>query len=179
MMPRNFSRAAGSSLRRPLQRLDEAEQRRERRAQFVAGIGDEIGAHLLHAAQRREVVESHSRMSHGALRRRPRAGPASRRPRTIGRAVRARRIRHVAAHAVRRRGGWHRPASGIRKLISAGSPRRNAGAMPAAVSLNAITRPSAIQHDCGARQTTDKLLGQQGLRLRQVRGPLRRAALPN
>ena len=34
-----------------LQRLDEAEQGRERRAQFVAGIGDEVGAHLLDPAQ--------------------------------------------------------------------------------------------------------------------------------
>ena len=35
-----------------LQRLDEAEQRGERRAQFVAGIGDEVGAHFLDPAQR-------------------------------------------------------------------------------------------------------------------------------
>src|SRR5688500_14084906 len=32
---------------RPLQRIDEARQRRQRRAQLMAGIGDEIGAHLL------------------------------------------------------------------------------------------------------------------------------------
>ncbi len=35
------------------------EQRGERRAQFVAGIGDEIGAHFLDPAQRREVVKGH------------------------------------------------------------------------------------------------------------------------
>ena len=42
-----------------LQRLDEAEQGRERRAQFMAGIGDEVGAHLLDPAQRAQVVEGH------------------------------------------------------------------------------------------------------------------------
>ncbi len=35
------------------------EQRGQRRAQFVAGIGDEIGAHLLDPAQRRQIVERH------------------------------------------------------------------------------------------------------------------------
>ena len=45
--------------RRPLQRLDEAGQRRERRAQFMAGVGDEIGAHFLDTPQRREIVEGH------------------------------------------------------------------------------------------------------------------------
>ena len=35
--------------RRALQRLDEAHERGERRAQFVAGVGDEIGAHALGA----------------------------------------------------------------------------------------------------------------------------------
>ena len=45
--------------RRALQGLDEAGQGGERRAQFVAGIGDEVGAHLLDAPQRREIVKSH------------------------------------------------------------------------------------------------------------------------
>ena len=44
---------------RSLQCLDEAGKSRERRAQLVAGIGDEIGPHLLHAPQRREIVECH------------------------------------------------------------------------------------------------------------------------
>ena len=52
MMARNLARATASSLAVPLQRLDEAEQRRERRAQFMAGIGDEVGAHFLDPAQR-------------------------------------------------------------------------------------------------------------------------------
>ena len=42
-----------------LQRLDEAGQRGERRAQLVARIGDEIGAHLLDALERRKVVQRH------------------------------------------------------------------------------------------------------------------------
>ena len=40
-----------------LQRVDEAGERRERRAQFVARIGDEIRAHLLDPVQRREIVK--------------------------------------------------------------------------------------------------------------------------
>ena len=43
--------------RRAVQRLDETRQRGERRAQLMAGIGDEIGAHLLDPPQRREIVE--------------------------------------------------------------------------------------------------------------------------
>ena len=48
----------GIIARRPLQRLDEAGERGERRAQLMARIGDEIGAHLLDAPQRREIVEA-------------------------------------------------------------------------------------------------------------------------
>ena len=44
---------------RALQGLDEAGQRRQRRAQFVAGVGDEVGAHLFDAAQRRQIMEDH------------------------------------------------------------------------------------------------------------------------
>ena len=40
-----------------LQRIDESRQRRQRRAQLVAGIGDEVGAHLLDPPQWREIVE--------------------------------------------------------------------------------------------------------------------------
>ena len=43
--------------RRALQRFDEAEQRRKRRAQFMAGIGDEIGAHALDAARLSQIVQ--------------------------------------------------------------------------------------------------------------------------
>ena len=49
----------GVVARRALQGLDEAGQRGERRAQFVAGIGDEVGAHFLDPAQRREIVKGH------------------------------------------------------------------------------------------------------------------------
>jgi hypothetical protein len=47
----------GIITRRPLQGLDEAGQCRKRRAQFMAGIGDEIDAHLLDAAVRREIMK--------------------------------------------------------------------------------------------------------------------------
>ncbi len=57
MMARKRSRALASSRAEPCKRLDKAEQRGERRAQFVAGIGDEVGAHFLDPAQRREIVK--------------------------------------------------------------------------------------------------------------------------
>ena len=56
----------GIVLGRALQRVDEAGQRGERRAQLVAGIGDEVGAHLLDPAQRRLVVEGHQHAFVGA-----------------------------------------------------------------------------------------------------------------
>ena len=49
----------GVVARRALQGLDEAGKRRQRRAQLVAGIGDEVGAHLFGAAQRGEVMKHH------------------------------------------------------------------------------------------------------------------------
>src|SRR5262249_19803472 len=49
----------GIIARRPLQRLDEAGERGERRPQFVAGVGDEIGTHLLDPAQRGEIADRH------------------------------------------------------------------------------------------------------------------------
>ena len=57
MMPRKRSRARGIVARRAAQGLDEAGEARDRRLELVAGIGDEIGAHALGAAQRRRVVQ--------------------------------------------------------------------------------------------------------------------------
>ena len=47
----------GIVARRAAQGLDEAGQARDRRLELVAGIGDEVGAHALGAAQRRGVVQ--------------------------------------------------------------------------------------------------------------------------
>ena len=60
----------GVVLGRALQRIDEARQRRQRRAQFMAGIGDEVGAHFLDPAQRRLVVERHQHAFVGAAEQR-------------------------------------------------------------------------------------------------------------
>jgi hypothetical protein len=49
-------RVAGGVL--VLQRLEEADQRRQRGAQFVAGIGDEVDAHLLGGAGLAEIAET-------------------------------------------------------------------------------------------------------------------------
>src|SRR5246127_1940988 len=63
---RSSIRRARIVLGRALQRVDEAGQGGERRAQLVAGIGDEIGAHFLDPAQRRLVVEGHQHAFLGA-----------------------------------------------------------------------------------------------------------------
>ena len=128
----------GIVARRALQRLDEAEQRRQRRAQLVAGIGDEVGAHPLDAPQRRQIVEGQSRRS-----RRPPGGDDRRdKPRTSGRSARARRTRRAAARRLFPARRIESTSSGIRSAISAGSPRRSAGAMRHGFSLNAMTLPS-------------------------------------
>ena len=61
--------------RRALQGLDEAGERGERRAQLVAGIGDEVGAHLLDPPDRREIVHGDDHDA-GAAARRRQARPA-------------------------------------------------------------------------------------------------------
>ena len=43
--------------RRPLQRVDESGDGRKRRAKLVADIGDEVGAHAVGAADRREIMD--------------------------------------------------------------------------------------------------------------------------
>ena len=50
---------AGIALGAALQRLDEAAQRGQRRAELVAGIGDEIGAHLVDALDLGQVAQQH------------------------------------------------------------------------------------------------------------------------
>ena len=59
MMARKRSRASASSLGGAVQRLDEAEQRGERRAQLVAGVGDEIDAHALDAPRLGQIAQAH------------------------------------------------------------------------------------------------------------------------
>ena len=49
-----------------LQRFDEAGQSGQRRAQLMAGIGDEVGAHFLDPAQRRLVMKRHQHAGVGA-----------------------------------------------------------------------------------------------------------------
>ena len=61
MMSGSGSRAVGVVAGRPLQRLDEAGERGERRAQLMAGIGDEIDADAVDAPLLGEVVEDERR----------------------------------------------------------------------------------------------------------------------
>ena len=70
----------GVVARRPLQGLDEAGERRQRRAQFVAGVGDEIDPDALAAVALRQVVEDQRdeiRLAMAGIERRePRGEPA-------------------------------------------------------------------------------------------------------
>jgi hypothetical protein len=69
MMTRNRSRAF---VRRSLQGLDEADQRGERRAQLVAGVGDEIDAQTFDAPRFRLIAQGDERRHDFALGRRKR-----------------------------------------------------------------------------------------------------------
>ena len=57
MRPRNRTCAFSSLLRGSLHGFDEARKRGERRAQFMAGIGHEIGAHALDLLLARQVAQ--------------------------------------------------------------------------------------------------------------------------
>ena len=125
MMARNFSRALRVGLRRALQGLDETEQRGQRRAQFVAGVGDEIGAHALDAARLREVAK---RQQHRRRRRRARSRAGRRRPGTTARS--GTRSLHSAVSAS--------PPAATRRMASVTS-----GARSARTSGSPILRPGS------------------------------------
>ena len=173
MMPRKRSRAAGSSRAGPLQRLDEAGERGERRAQLVAGIGDEIGAHLLDAADRRQIVERDD--DDRRCGRLPRAQPATRTPRparSVGNRVRRTRCAAPCRSAFAAR--IASTSSGMRSAIEAGSPRRSAGASAAAPALKAIDAAVLIEHDHRIGQAGDD--GVERLRRRRAAMPRQPAA---
>ncbi len=96
---------------RTLQRLDETRQGRQRRPQFVTGVGDEVGPHLLGAAQRRQIVKRHQHQAPPpAAWSRPKW--ASRSPRTSGPSARDRRPRRDARHHPPGPAGWRRRSRG-------------------------------------------------------------------
>ena len=142
--PRNFSRALASFLGRALERFDEARERGERGAQFMAGIGDEIGAHAFDLLFAGEVARA---MTSGAAMRS--ADQATQRPRSCAaaeRAFRSRRGRRLAAAD-----GGHRfenggRADGRSEVLA----RRIASSISRAGSLATITMPSAVQHQTGS-----------------------------
>ena len=119
------------------QRVDEARERGERRAQLVARIGDEVGAHLLDAAQRREIVE---RQQH-----RGRRQPAERRDMRREPAVDRHALGELHAARLASPAATSRTASttsGTRSASEAGAPRASAGAITRAAALKVTTRPS-------------------------------------
>ena len=59
-------------MRRSLQSLDEADQRGERRAQLVAGVGDEVDAQTLDASRLGLIAQGDERRNDLALGRRQR-----------------------------------------------------------------------------------------------------------
>ena len=136
-------------LGRPLQRIDETRQRGQRRAQFVAGIGDEIGAHFLDPAQRRLVVERHQHAFVGAAeqgghrhRRDDQFHPAiDRHVVEIGRAPRFGGRDRLA----QRGDDFGRAQRELGELV-----RRSAGASWAAAALRWITRPARSSSTAGS-----------------------------
>ena len=59
MMPRNLFAGYGVLARRTLQGFDKTQQRSERRAQLVAGVGDEVDAHALDAPGFGQIAQAH------------------------------------------------------------------------------------------------------------------------
>ena len=152
-------------------------KRGQRRAQFMAGIGDEVGAHFLDPAQRRQVVEGHQQNVGAGIAGRS-AAPASRRPRTSDRAARARKIPRAAARAAWPARRMASTSSGMRKVIKAGSPRRNAGARLVAASLKAMTRASRSSTMAGPGKPpiSASISSACGCRARRAACRLKRAA---
>ena len=128
--------------RRALQRVDEAGERGERRAQLVADIGDEIGAHVLDAADRREIMDGDDDDAGAARPVAAEPQPARRTPPTSAATAIAPRTRCAAACRSGSRRGSPRPA---RACAARSTPARR-GAAPArareACGLKAMTRPS-------------------------------------
>ena len=77
MTLRKRSRASASSLAAALQRLDKAAQGGQRRAQLVAGVGDEIGAHAGEPVLLRQVAKGDQQRRIGAALSADRGVPAS------------------------------------------------------------------------------------------------------
>ena len=105
---------------RPLQRLDEAGERGQRRAQLVAGIGDEIDADAVDAPALAEIVEDENDELAARLPRR-RRGRRTRR-RTSARSARARRTRPARAGRRAPPGRKAATRSGLRRRKVSESP---------------------------------------------------------
>ena len=132
--------------RRALQRLDEAGERRERRAQLVAGIGDEVGAHLLDPPDRREIVNGDD---HDAVRGRPPPVSAAGEMNASEKRVDGSRDENSmrCALPVRLAARIASTSSGMRSAIEAGSPRRSAGAMRDRLGVEGEHAAVLIEHD--------------------------------
>ena len=129
MIARNRSRGFGVVARRPAQGLDKAGQGGERGAQLVAGIGDEIGAHLLGALQFGDVVQGQHRDR-----------TLGRRPRRCGQSGRA-----AGARPARVR---------VNSTTRAASPRNTASAAASTAGLR-----NAAARSRGGEQRADKSAG--------------------
>ena len=128
--------------RRALQGVDEAGDGGERRAQLVADIGDEVGAHLLDAADRGEIVHGDDDDAGGrpSTRHRRDEGLRPARRRQPGGELDALRLAgRVAARIAS-------TSSGMRSAIDAGSPRRSAGAIAAACGIEGQHPAVVVEH---------------------------------
>jgi len=148
-----------------LQRFNESEQGCQRRAQLVTGIGDEVGAHFLDAAQRREIVERHQQDVGVAV-----AGAAELHRRHEGLEPAVERHAFEEFHPLRLAplGGAPygidqlRHAQGDQRRFAAAQGRRDAGCRVVECDHPAI----AVEHNCRRRQSADQLLDQERLRMR-------------
>ncbi len=168
MRPRNFSRAASSFLAAPCSVSMKPEKRGKRGAQFMAGIGDEIGAHALDLLFARQVLEDDE--CRGPFH----PGPGNRRDEGIENAGHGTAQFIVDMHGF----GPARPlpatassTAGARIDADMWRPRGSKSKMPRAWALAAITSPRAIEQQDRIGKRRNQIFGQIRAQLCRRRAP--------
>ncbi len=175
MMPRKRVRAAASSAGRTLQRFDESLDRRERRAQLMARIGDEVGPQLRQTLLFARVPELQEQNGSRQRRRRHDEAPALQHPlRELGRVAAA-----VREHAIDRQHEV-RIARGQRDGCALHNRRKKVGGVP----VEGDDAPLRVERDGRQIERLDDIAQDIGRprRLRLLcpirgRGPRRPAAI--
>ena len=155
--------------RRALQGLDEAEQRGERRAQFVAGVGDEVDAHPLDAARLGQIAQGQQRRDDLA------AVGGERRDGDLEQPLDRHALAPQRRLALRRSPSPRRTRVddvGRAQASTSGSPILSAGNSSSAGALAAAARSSALDDDRGLRHGADELAPQTRRTSRRVAAKL-------